>query len=146
MLRVHPAGGQSILGQRAQHLQARQTRGARPPLRGADAGQPPRVTLLAPLCAQVVNRFTTRWVHEALHWAAPHDARSPIGERADAACTDAVAARHLGVLVGSRLAGHSIVCAPPASGRAAAACPCCWRASEAAGAATTGCVRWDTAM
>ena len=36
--------------------------------------------------------------------------------------------------------------APPAPGRAASACPCCWRASEAAGAATTGCVRWDTAM
>ena len=113
---------------------------------------------------QVVNRFTSEWVFDALGWWAEPRPHPDMGHRASAACTEASVEGTLGVLIGSKTANYSLICAPPAphaiatnssstsaedggSAAAAAACPCCWRASDAvAGALTSRCRVWNTAM
>lgn len=98
---------------------------------------------------QVVNRYTTEWIFDSLGWwaGALSRTRSDIGRRASAECTEQTTIDHLGVLIGSRTARYSIICAPPPPGDRPNTCPCCWRArEEVAKELTTRCPNWNTAL
>lgn len=94
---------------------------------------------------QVVNRYTSEWMFDALGWwpGGRPRAHSDIGTRESPVCNQAALGSRLGVLIGSKVAKTSIICAPPL--KEVAGCPCCWPASEAvAKELTTGCSNWLT--
>ena len=110
------------------------------------------------LHAQFTNYFTRQHIFYALHWwrheksneksHAHPNASAPTSER-HANTSAAACAVHqngtLGVMLGSSVADHALLCAPPEA-NPNVTCPCCWRpppAYDYRTRALVGCPHWN---